>query len=95
MSACGENGAMSAEGRSARSAASTHTLIGANDRSKCVPRLALSVGEACEALGCGWDFWSAHIAPEVRIVRVGAKKLVPVAELERWLADHAEKALVR
>jgi hypothetical protein len=85
--------ANSVEGRGARSTASTPAPFGSPERSKSVPRLALSVGEACESLGCGWDFWSAHIAPEVRIVRVGAKKLVPVAELERWLADHAEKAL--
>lgn len=56
-------------------------------------RLALSVTEACEALGVGWDFWSAHIAPEVRVVRRGARKLVPVAELERWLEASAERVL--
>src|SRR4029079_5018353 len=31
-------------------------------------RLALSISEACEALGVSWDFWSEHIAPEVRVV---------------------------
>jgi excisionase family DNA binding protein len=58
-----------------------------------VPRLALSVEEACAALGCGWDFWQAHIAPELRIVRRGRKKLVPVRELERWLEQAAHRVL--
>jgi excisionase family DNA binding protein len=58
-----------------------------------VPRLALSVGEACEALGCGWDFFSEHIAPELRMVRRGRRKLIPVAEIERWLDAEAERTL--
>jgi hypothetical protein len=58
-----------------------------------VPRLALEILEACTALGVGWDFWREHVAPEVRIVRRGRKKLVPVAELERWLEANAELVL--
>jgi hypothetical protein len=58
-----------------------------------VPRLALSVGEACEALGVGHDFWHEHIAPEVPTVRRGRRKLVPVRELERWLEANAEAVL--
>lgn len=58
-----------------------------------VPRLSLTVAEACEALGVSWDFWREQVAPEVRIVRRGRRKLVPVAELERWLNEHAEATL--
>lgn len=58
-----------------------------------VPRLALSVGEACEVLGVGHDFWKEHVAAEVRIVRRGRRKLVPVRELERWLEANAETTL--
>jgi excisionase family DNA binding protein len=54
------------------------------------PALALSVEQACQALGVSWDTWRAHIEPEIRLVRLGRRKLVPVAELERWLTDHAE-----
>lgn len=57
-----------------------------------VPRLALSVAEACEALGVGWDYWAEHVAPDVRIVRRGRRKLVPLAELRRWLDENAERA---
>lgn len=58
-----------------------------------VPRLALSIEEACAAVGVSWGTWKEHIAPNVRIVRLGRKKLVPVAELERWLAERAEHFL--
>lgn len=71
------------------SAAATKTLAAA------VPRLALNVKEACAALGISWDVWHEHVESDVRLVRIGARKLVPVAELERWLADHAETILER
>lgn len=58
-----------------------------------VPRLALSVEEACGALGVSWDFWKEHIAPEVRIVRAGRRQLVAVSELQRWLDANSELAL--
>jgi hypothetical protein len=57
-------------------------------------RLALNVEEACAALGVSWDFWAEHIAPEVRIVRRGRRKLVAVRELERWLEQNAETVLL-
>ncbi len=58
-----------------------------------VPRLALSVEEACEALGVSWDFWKEHVAPEVRVVRRGRRKLIAVEELRRWLDESAERVL--
>lgn len=57
------------------------------------PRLALDVAECCAALGCSWDWWSEHVAPEVRIVRRGRRKLIAVAELERWLDANAHAVL--
>jgi excisionase family DNA binding protein len=58
-----------------------------------VPRTALSVEEACESLGVGWDLWKASIEPEIKLVRLGRRKLVPVSELEAWLVEHAERTL--
>lgn len=55
-----------------------------------VPRLSLNVKEACDALGVSWDTWREHIEPDVRLVRIGSRKLVPVVELQRWLSEHAE-----
>jgi len=64
-------------------------------RAAPVPRLALSIEEACAALGVGWDFWQEHIAPDVRVVRRGRRKLVSVQELQRWLDEHGERVLER
>jgi excisionase family DNA binding protein len=50
-----------------------------------IPRLALSPEEASTALGVSRDYFDAHIAHELRIVRRGRRKLIAVAELERWL----------
>jgi excisionase family DNA binding protein len=50
----------------------------------------LSVEQACEALGVSWDTWRAHIEPDVRLVRLGRRKLIPVSELQAWLDRHAE-----
>ncbi len=58
-----------------------------------VPRLALTVEEACAALGVSWDFWSEHIAPEVRIVRRGRRKLIAVTKLEHWLSESSDRLL--
>ena len=58
-----------------------------------VPRIALTPPEAAAALGVGPDFFDANVAPELRVIRRGRKRLVPVSELERWAAENAERAL--
>jgi hypothetical protein len=57
------------------------------------PRVTLTVAEACEALGVSWDTWHERIEPDVRLIRLGRRKLVAVYELERWARDHSEKTL--
>lgn len=57
-----------------------------------VPRLALTKQEAANALGVSIDFFDEHIAHELRMVRRGRRRLVPVRELERWLAENADRA---
>ena len=54
-----------------------------------MPRLALSIDEAAEALSVSRDFFEQHIRHELRLVRRGRKILVPVRELERWLEHNA------
>jgi len=49
------------------------------------PRLALSPDEAAGALGVSRDFLDEHVMPELRVVRRGRRRLIPVRELERWL----------
>ena len=57
--------------------------------------LAVDVNGACRLLGVSWDYWAEHVASEVRIVRKGRRKLVPIAELERWLAENSTAVLDR
>ena len=54
-----------------------------------VPRLALSPDEAATSLGVSRDYLDEHIAPELRWVRRGRRKLVAVREVERWLEREA------
>jgi hypothetical protein len=60
-----------------------------------VPRLALSREEAAAAIGVSIDFLDEHVVPELRIVRRGRRKLIPVAELDKWLRMNAALALER
>ncbi len=55
-----------------------------------IPRIALTPAEAAAAIGVGPDFFDQKVAPELRLIRRGRKRLVPVRELERWIADNAE-----
>lgn len=59
-----------------------------------VPRLALSVSEACESLGVSWDTWRRYIQPDVKLVRLGRRKLIPTTELQAWLDRHSERVLL-
>jgi hypothetical protein len=54
-----------------------------------VPRLALTVAKAAEALSASRDFFDQHIRDELRVVRRGRKSLVPIQELEPWFEHNA------
>jgi hypothetical protein len=58
-----------------------------------VPRIALRLEEAAEALGVSRSWFIAEILPELRIVRRGRVRLVPVNELERWVSRNAALVL--
>lgn len=53
-------------------------------------RLALSPDEAAAALGVSRDYFDDHVKPELRVVRRGRRVMVPVKEIERWLAHNGE-----
>lgn len=57
-----------------------------------VPRVALTREEAAAALGVSLSHFSRHVAPELRMVRSGSTRLVPVAELQRWAERSATLA---
>jgi len=58
-----------------------------------VPRLALRPEQAARALGVSRSFFFASILPELRVVRCGRLRLVPITELEHWLDQNAARAL--
>jgi excisionase family DNA binding protein len=62
-------------------------------KGRAVPRLALSPDEAAAALGVSRDYLDKHIGGELRWVRRGRRKLVSIAELERWLERSAARTI--
>ncbi len=53
-------------------------------------RLALSPPEAARALGVSLTFFTESVAPDLRLVRVGRRVLVPVSALVRWMEREGE-----
>jgi hypothetical protein len=58
-----------------------------------IPRLALTREEAAAAIGMSLDSFERHVQPTLRLVRLGRMRLVPVAELDSWLSENAERAV--
>ena len=48
------------------------------------PGCTVGIEEAAAALGLSRDSFRRHVLPDLRVVRVGARSLVRIAELERW-----------
>jgi excisionase family DNA binding protein len=57
------------------------------------PALALTVEQACDALSVSWKTFNEHIAAELKIVRIGRRKLIAVTELQKWLDEHGDRVL--
>lgn len=45
------------------------------------------------ALGVSVDFLERHVMDDLRVVRRGRRRLIPLRELERWLEENALRAL--
>jgi hypothetical protein len=58
-------------------------------RQRQVPRIALTQTEAAQSLGMSVDFFAKYVRPEVRVIRVGSKRLYRVRDLEAWAEDSA------
>jgi excisionase family DNA binding protein len=56
-------------------------------------RLALRLEEAAAAIGVSHDFFQKNVAHELRIVRRGRVRLVPIPELQKWLEQNASYAI--
>lgn len=58
-----------------------------------IPRLALTREEAAAALGMSVDSFERHVQPTIRMVRLGRMRLVPIAEIDRWLDENAGRTV--
>jgi hypothetical protein len=58
-----------------------------------VPRVALTPAEAAVALGCSAEFFREHVDHELRWIRRGRKRFVPIAGLEAWANENAERTI--
>jgi hypothetical protein len=58
---------------------------------KTVARVSLSRAEAAECLGVSLRHFEEYVQPHVRLVYLGRRQLVPVAELERFVAANARR----
>jgi excisionase family DNA binding protein len=56
-------------------------------------RIALTRTEAAEALGISVDSFERYIQPELRLIRRGRLRLIPVVELTRWIETNAARTL--
>jgi hypothetical protein len=58
---------------------------------RVVPRIALRPDEAAVSIGLSRSAFYSDVLPELRTVMVGRSRLIPVAELERWLDREARR----
>ncbi|HUN77904.1 MAG TPA: hypothetical protein VMU32_03195 [Solirubrobacteraceae bacterium] len=65
------------------------TTMKAEDRKQGSPRLALRIKEAAEALGMSVDSFERYVEHQVELLRIGRMKLVPVAELQRYIDENS------
>lgn len=52
---------------------------------------AYRVGEAARVIGVSEDWFREKVLPELRVVREGRMKIIPVIELDRWLDKNATR----
>ena len=60
-----------------------------------IPRVAVTRDEAAASLGMSLDSFERHVQPELRLIRRGKLRLVPIVELERWADAAAERTIRR
>jgi hypothetical protein len=56
--------------------------------------VAVSRETAACALGMSLSSFEVHVQPEIKLIRRGKLRLVPVRELEAWCERNAERTLV-
>lgn len=55
--------------------------------------LALTRRDAARAIGVSLTTFEEQVQPHIGLISVGRKRLVPVAELERWVREHTDEPM--
>lgn len=55
--------------------------------------LTLTETGAAKKLGVSSGFFKAHVLPELRVIRLGSRVMVPLSELERWIDRRAARTV--
>jgi hypothetical protein len=63
-------------------------LVRVEERVGSEHKRLLTRREAAESLSMSLDSFENHVQGELRLVRKGAMRLVPVDELDRWVRQH-------
>jgi excisionase family DNA binding protein len=58
-----------------------------------VPRLAYTPNEAAAAIGVGRTTFYEQVLPDLRVIRIGRKRLIPIRELENWTERQSARTL--
>ena len=53
--------------------------------------LTLTETGAAKRLGVSPGFFKSYVLPELRVIRLGSRVLIPVSELERWIDRSAAR----
>jgi excisionase family DNA binding protein len=62
-------------------------------RDRDIPKKAMTRQEAADSLGISLDTFERYIQPELRVLRIGRKVLVPMVELDAWIDKNAALTL--
>jgi len=56
------------------------------------PQLALRFREAAQTLGISVESFERYVEPQLKLLRLGTMKLVPVCELQRFIDENSCRA---
>lgn len=57
-----------------------------------VPRITLTREEAAASLGLSLSSFERHVQPDLKLIRLGSARLIPVSELSAWAERQASLA---
>jgi excisionase family DNA binding protein len=85
------NLAHSVGGEGANAAHAREVVVVVTER--LTPRVGLTLDEAAESLGISRDTLERHVLADLRVLRLGRRVVVPLAELQRYADRHSSRPL--